>query len=97
MHVEQIGIYSDATNAAILQHPARRFPGVLVQGDTLWTLCHRADAACANSRGRLDSESYQELNELRNSLWSFLSHYKAVLGEHNIPLPLSEIPPQDRM
>jgi hypothetical protein len=95
MHVEQIEIYSDTTNAAILRHPGRRFPGVLVQGDTLWTLCYRIDAACAHLRGQLDPQGFDELNEVRNALWSFLTHYKIVLGEHNIPLPFSEIPPQD--
>jgi hypothetical protein len=97
MHVEPVEIYSDSTNAAVLRHPARRFPGVLVQGDTLWTLCYKADAACASSRHRLNSESWQELNELRNTLWRFLSHYKAVLLEHNIALPFSEIPPQGQL
>jgi len=92
MHVEQVEIYSDATNAAVLRHPGRRFPGVLVQGDTLWTLCQRADAVCAANRGRLAFQSYDELNELRNALQSFLVHYKAVLAEHGIPLPFSETP-----
>ena len=27
----------NSTNAAVLRHPARRFPGVLIQGDTLWS------------------------------------------------------------
>jgi hypothetical protein len=92
MHVEQVEIYSDATNQAILRHPGRRFPGVLVQGDTLWTLCYKADELCLNGRNQLDARHYQELNELRNALWSFLTHYKAVLGEHGIPLPFCEIP-----
>jgi hypothetical protein len=39
-----------------------------------------------------DTDHYQEANNLRNALWSYLSHYKAVLGEHEIPLPFSEIP-----
>src|SRR5262245_1747536 len=39
MHVEQVEIYSDVSNAAVMRHPGRRFPGVLVQGDTLYTLC----------------------------------------------------------
>jgi len=92
MHLEQVEIYSDATNAAVLRHPSRRFPGVLVQGDTLWSLCHKADALCAESRSQLDSQRYAELNELRNTLWGLLTHYKAVLGEHDISLPFSEIP-----
>jgi hypothetical protein len=87
MRVEEIEVYSDATNAAVMRHPGRRFPGVLVQGDTLHSLCYRADVACkALDRG---SDAYLEANDLRNALWAFLNHYKAVLGEHDIPLPFS--------
>jgi hypothetical protein len=38
-----------------------------------------------------------QLNELGNTLWSLLTHYKAVFVEHNIALPFSEIPPQDQL
>jgi hypothetical protein len=34
MHVEKVEIYSDKTNSAVLRHPARKFPGVLIQGAT---------------------------------------------------------------
>jgi hypothetical protein len=93
MHTEQVEIYSSQTNAAVMRHPARHFPGVLIQGDTLYSLCHRADAICAGVKVHLDAEAYQQVNELRNALWGFLSHYKLVLGEHGIPLPFSETPP----
>ncbi len=87
MRVEQVEIYSDTINAAVLRHPGRRFPGVLVQGDTLWTLCQRADAACMAGQGRLTAESYAELNGLRNALQGLLTRYKVTLAEHDIPLP----------
>jgi hypothetical protein len=90
MHVAQVEIYSDATNQAVLRHPGRRFPGVLIQGDTLSSLCYKADALCASCRSQLDPEMYGELNQLRNALWGFLTHYKFVLGEHSIPLPFSD-------
>ena len=90
MRTELVEIYSDQTNSAILRHPGRKFPGVLVQGDTLYSLCHRADVACSNAKGSLQSNAYGEMNNLRNHLWSLLNHYKSVLGEHNISLPFSE-------
>jgi hypothetical protein len=91
MRVDQVEIYSDETNAAVLRHPGRQFPGVLIQGDTLYTLCHSADAICTAARANLDSQLYGELNELRNRLRALLSHYKVVLGDHDIPLPFSEV------
>ena len=90
MRKEVVEIYSDQTNAAIIRHPERKFPGVLVQGDTLHSLCCSADDACAVAKSLLAADAYDELNELRNHLWSLLNHYKSVLGEHQIPLPFSE-------
>lgn len=92
MYTDSVEIFSDRTNAAIVRHPGRRFPGVLVQGDTLYGMCTSADFACAAARDCIPEEEYAALNGLRNQLWSLLVHYKQVLGEHDIPLPFSEDP-----
>jgi hypothetical protein len=64
MHVESVEIYSDATNAAIMRHPGRHFPGVLVQGDTLYLLCCQADEVCSSiGRGK---PGFDEANEIRS-------------------------------
>lgn len=93
MHIEQVEIYSDQTNAAVMRHPGGRFPGVLIQGDSLYSLCYQADAICVDARVALDPETFQKLNHLRNALSGLLSHYKVMLGEHGIPLPFSETTP----
>lgn len=90
MRTETVEIYSDQTNAAVIRHPDRRFPGVLIQGDSLYSICVQADDACLAAKDQLRSDEYAELNNLRNSLWSYLNHYKSILGEHQIPLPFSE-------
>jgi hypothetical protein len=90
MRAEPVEIYSDQTNAAIMRHPGRRFPGFLIQGDTLYSLCLRADEMCA-SIGR-GTPAYEDANHLRNWLWSALNHYRATLTEHGVPLPFSEQP-----
>lgn len=88
MRSETVEILSDQSNAAVMRHPERAFPGVLVQGDSLYVLCQRADAACKEvGRGK---PGFGELNDLRNALWSYLNHYKATLLEHRIALPFSE-------
>lgn len=87
MRTEQVEIYSDASNLAVMRHPGRRFPGVLMQGDTLHVLCTRLDALCATARTQLSANDYAELNDLRNGLHDRLNHYKSVLGEHGLPLP----------
>ena len=93
MRVEPVEIYSDRSNAAIMRHPGRNFPGVLVQGDTLSILSGRADWLCKNLRGKVGGEAYQELNDLKNALQGLLSHYKETLAAHGMRLPFSEQEP----
>ena len=90
MRVESVEIYSDATNAAVMRHPGRRFPGVLLQGDTLHSMCRRLDIVCEAARRPYRMEEYQELNNIRNGMWDLLLHYKRVLQAHGMPLPFSE-------
>lgn len=92
MRIDTVEIYSDVTNAVVIRHPGRHFPGVLVQGDTLYAMCQAADYVCNSAGGRLPDDEYAELNELRNHLWEFLVHYKNGLAEHEIPVPFSEEP-----
>jgi hypothetical protein len=90
MRRETVEILSDQTNAAVMRHPGRQFPGVLIQGDTLYSLCCGADSTCSEiGRG---APGFDAANKVRNALWSLLNHYKAVLGEHDLPLPFSEEP-----
>ena len=89
MKKEQVEIYSDATNRAVMKHPGRNYPGSLIQGDTLYKLCRNSDRVCELIEPK-SSEVYKEMNELRNTLWDRLNHYKHVLEEHNIDLPFSE-------
>jgi len=90
MHVADVEIFSDQTNAAIMRHPGRKFPGVLIQGDSLSILCSDADELCAKAKGVLSDDDYDDLNELRNSLRYYLTHYKKVLIEHGMRLPFSD-------
>jgi hypothetical protein len=87
MRIEQVEIYSDETNTSVMRHPGRHFPGVLIQGDTLYAMCTSADTACdLIGRGRA---GFAEANKIRNSLWALLNRYKAVLDAHHVALPFS--------
>lgn len=88
MRTEPVEILSDASNAAIMRHPGRRFPGVLLQGDTLYSMCRRADEGCNGID--LNSEAYEVMDDLRNHLWELLTHYKTILAQHSLPLPFFE-------
>lgn len=41
-----VDVFSEATNAAVVRMPGRRFPGVVVQGDTLSTLVNDVRELC---------------------------------------------------
>ena len=92
MHIESVEIYSDAPNAAVMRHPGRKFPGVLIQGDTLNSMCRLLGSAATHARSKLDADIFDELDEVRRRLQSLLTHYKAVLGEHHLPLPFPDGP-----
>ena len=92
MRTEPVEIFSDAGGKVVMRHPGRRSPGVLIQGDSLYEMCRKADAACDAGRPVLPPDAFAELNALRNTLWGYLTDYKSVLMEHHIPVPFSERP-----
>lgn len=88
MRIETVEIYSDATNAAVMRHPDRRFPGVLIQGDTLDSLVRRIGSVQREEGGA--EEAAAELAEIHEELEELLRHYKSVLASHALELPFRE-------
>ncbi len=86
MHIEPVEIYSDASNAAVMRHPGRQFPGVLVQGDSLYAIVMALTAAQSGAKC-LDAEAATELAHATERLNELLEHYKDVLNAHHIKLP----------
>jgi hypothetical protein len=89
MRKAEVEIYDDTTNYAVLRHPDRKFPGALVQGDTLFSLCTDADELCEALRLGKSGEAAEIANNLRNALWDRLNHYQQVLDRHGLPVPFS--------
>jgi hypothetical protein len=90
MRIDNVEIYSDQTNSAVMRHPGRRFPGVLVQGDSLYILCKSAEKMCKEMEP--DSPAFEEADDLRNTLRAYLNHYKTTLSEHAMELSFHEAP-----
>jgi hypothetical protein len=85
MKTETLEVYSDASNAAIIRHPSRRFPGMLIQGDSLNNLSGLAASALAQAeRG---SDLWYDLKELADNLQSCVDFYAKVMREHGLELP----------
>ena len=85
MTKQEVEIYSEAVNAAVVRTPGRRFPGVIVQGDTLANLSGLAEAVAAECAS-------EEAKELAGLLDGFREHYERVMSEHGLDLPYHRAP-----
>lgn len=74
-----------------MRHPERRFPGVLIQGDTLFNL-HSAVVAALDKKtgGSLSKDARIGLEDVAEFMGECLDSYRTVLREHGIELPFYE-------
>ena len=87
METKTVEIYSEASNFAIVRVPGRRFPGCVIQGDSLSILLAHAKIVLEKVRGSNDEDLLSSAEELVESLQSRLDHYERVLAAHQIELP----------
>lgn len=78
-------LLSSGHNYAVVQLPERRYPGVVVQGDSLAIICELLDAAVA---GDADAVA-----EVKADLDEVLRWYLAVLEQRSIDPPFLYRPP----
>jgi len=83
----ELEVYSPATNSAVVRMTGRRFPGVLLQGDSLSILLSGLMTALEGAEGKVDEETFLTLLEQAQTLEEHLLHYEATLQEHGIDLP----------
>jgi hypothetical protein len=93
---EQAEILSHIPNSGIVQLPGRRFPGVVIQGDTLSNLLDSARYLLAQFREMRDEERYYEVFMLVEQLQMQLQHYEQALAQRGSQLPYS-IPISQRL
>jgi hypothetical protein len=72
-------------NYAIVQLPGRRFPGVVVQGDSLSILCEQASRVARLAV--TGTPAHAEAEQLLGALNAVLLSYVDVLDARSIPLP----------
>jgi hypothetical protein len=89
MRIEQLEVYADDVNYAVIKPPGRRFPGAVIQGDSLAILCRKVVMIAKSVRdGAAVGDDFRgELEDVVDSLVGRLLHYQAVLRMHNIKLP----------
>jgi hypothetical protein len=89
--IEQLEVYSHESNYAIIKPPGRNYPGCVIQGDSLATLCRLAQdiTACVQDGDTMSESFLADVQELTNSLLDRMLHYQRVLSSHGIDLPYS--------
>jgi len=80
-----LDVLSDKTNAAVVRMQGRRFPGVVVQGDTLSVIVYRARNVCEQIAA--GGDALNAARELLAGLETLQAHYESVLSAHGLPLP----------
>ncbi len=89
MKIESVEIYSDAPNNAVMRHPGRKFPGILLQGDNLHVMVASLRYVMANDAS-LDKEPAGRLREVAERMEEMLAHYRSVLTANHIQLPFRD-------
>lgn len=94
----EIELYSDVGSSAIFRVPERRFPGVVLQGDTL-SILHANSKLLSTRLKDLDVQDDELLyiaQELQEQLLGRLLHYQQTLAAHGIELPyICTVTPSD--
>lgn len=87
----ELELYSEASNYAIVRVPERRFPGIVIQGDSLSILHSTARELSLRLQqlGIEDEELLYAAQELQEQLLDRLLHYQKTLAAHDISLPYS--------
>jgi predicted RNase H-like HicB family nuclease len=80
-------LLTDQSNWAVVRLPARRFPGVVVQGDSLSILCDDLRSALAALCAGDAADATSEVESVLERLEEAQRRYERTLTEHGIPLP----------
>lgn len=87
MRTEEIEIYSDASNSAIMRHPGRAFPGVLIQGDSLSSYVSLLNSALSELESGDREEGLELVQEVQEILEGHLTNYAETLKSQGVELP----------
>jgi hypothetical protein len=87
MDRQELAVYSAVSNLAVIEVPGRRFPGSVIQGDSLIHLCTLASSIHQRAVQATDQNLIDETAELEDLLQKRLRHYEETLRQHGIDLP----------
>jgi hypothetical protein len=76
-------LYGEQTNNAVLKMPGRKFPGVLLQGDTLKNLLDTSEQVASLARQQGNSELIDEAEGLTEMLSEIYQGYVKEVGNQS--------------
>ena len=85
----EIEAFIGQANYAVIRLPARKFPGVVVQGDSLSVFIADLHRGLEQLRQGLFDDGIDQVADVLDRLQEVQRSYEHVLAEHSIPLPYS--------
>lgn len=80
-------LFTPIENNAIIRLPGRRFPGILIQGDSFSILVNEVREVWTRALDGKDESLQEAITSLRESLEAIQKRYESVLARHGIELP----------
>ena len=89
MEIEPLEVYARDSNFAVVKPPGRNYPGAVIQGDSLASLCRTAIqlARQIDALPNASNDLRDCAEEVADALLNRVLHYQSVLDAHNIDYP----------
>ena len=82
-----VEVFSETVNCPVVRMPERRFPGVVIQGDSLRLLADLGEDIFGLARKGDDGELAAAAAMLRERLAQYIAAYEEALAAHGLELP----------
>jgi hypothetical protein len=92
MQSVEVEALSITVNAAVIRMPGRKFPGIVIQGDSMKIIVDWVREIADLSRDCNIPELREPIDELMNLVSGHLRNYELALEEHGQPLPYERNP-----
>ena len=84
---EQAELLSHIPNSGIVHLPGRRFPGIVMQGDSLFSHLQGLRLLLDHFREQRDEDRYYEALMMAEAIQAQLEHYEETLRSRGMSLP----------
>lgn len=85
-----VEVFSTGGNGQVIRAEGRKFPGILLQGDTLYSILETLKNCEGLLREGKASEALEESEGLIEQLSEYLDFYEKALTKHQIRLPYNK-------